>query len=377
MSSDNPPYPYYNGIPFNPSFFTSTTDTGSGLTETAANALYLRKTVTDTATALETFNEGIVTPSISSTGALIIATEASAGTVNIGSGENILSIEGSITSINESGAQQTNIGTNVVGSSTNINSRAIAIANGTNFQGTVNIMNGGTSTGTINIGKATTFPAPTNTTTNIQGETNINVTGTTSTTIGNTTGGTISLSSNNITIGNSTTSTTMNATNIKQSMSLSGGFIIEKVVGNTTSVSSMSTTFNRKSTSSLSAISCYTIASGAIDQFTAQYFELIVSGANNNRGSYAYRCFFGIDKRGSANPVPTTVTTVLYQGSNGAAPTVSFTTTQTTATLNVMTVTGSSSSDQNFVTTLITYPTLSIRGVISPPPLEDFIITAI
>ena len=173
MSSDNPPYPYYNGIPFNPSFFTSTTDTGSGLTETAANALYLRKTVTDTATALETFNEGIVTPSISSTGSLIIATEASAGTVNIGSGENILSIEGLITSINESGAQQTNIGTNVVGSSTNINSRTISIANGTNFNGTVNIMNGEASAGTINIGKDTVFPLS-YTETNIRGRTSIN-----------------------------------------------------------------------------------------------------------------------------------------------------------------------------------------------------------
>jgi hypothetical protein len=57
MSSANPPYPYYNGIPFNPSFFTS--DTGTGLTETAANALYLRKTTPDAATDLETFNGGI------------------------------------------------------------------------------------------------------------------------------------------------------------------------------------------------------------------------------------------------------------------------------------------------------------------------------
>lgn len=57
MSSANPPYPYYNGIPFNPSFFTS--DTSSGLTETAANDLYLRKTTPDAATALETFNGGI------------------------------------------------------------------------------------------------------------------------------------------------------------------------------------------------------------------------------------------------------------------------------------------------------------------------------
>ena len=58
MSSDNPPYPYYDGIPFNPSFFS--TDTG-GLSQATANNLYLRKTVADTATAQETFSSGIKT----------------------------------------------------------------------------------------------------------------------------------------------------------------------------------------------------------------------------------------------------------------------------------------------------------------------------
>jgi hypothetical protein len=57
MSSSNPPYPYYDGIPFNPSFFTS--DTGTGLSEEQANAKYLQKTTPDTATALETFSAGI------------------------------------------------------------------------------------------------------------------------------------------------------------------------------------------------------------------------------------------------------------------------------------------------------------------------------
>ena len=77
MSSDNPPYPYYNGIPFNPSFFTSDTGTSSGgFTEAEANTLYLRKTTPDTATAQETFNAGIVTPSITSTGTLSIAVPA-------------------------------------------------------------------------------------------------------------------------------------------------------------------------------------------------------------------------------------------------------------------------------------------------------------
>jgi len=51
MSIDNPPL--YSGITFNSAFFVE--DTG-GLSEAVANTLYLRKTYTDTATALETFN---------------------------------------------------------------------------------------------------------------------------------------------------------------------------------------------------------------------------------------------------------------------------------------------------------------------------------
>jgi hypothetical protein len=85
MSSDNPPYPFYPGIPFNPSFFTS--DSGSGLSEAQANAKYLRKTFPDTATALETFNAGIITPSISNTGTTDVNIKSgndSTGTITIG-----------------------------------------------------------------------------------------------------------------------------------------------------------------------------------------------------------------------------------------------------------------------------------------------------
>lgn len=62
MTSSNPPFPYYNGIAYNSSFFT--TNNGSGLTQAKANALYLQKTIADTATAEETFNSGIKTDTI-------------------------------------------------------------------------------------------------------------------------------------------------------------------------------------------------------------------------------------------------------------------------------------------------------------------------
>lgn len=59
MSIDNPPI--YSGITYNSAFFVE--DTG-GLSQAQANALYLRKTVPDTATAEETFSGGIKTDTI-------------------------------------------------------------------------------------------------------------------------------------------------------------------------------------------------------------------------------------------------------------------------------------------------------------------------
>ena len=64
MTSNNPPYPYYNGITYNSSFFSKNSTGSGGLSETTANTLYLRKTTTDTATALETFTGGIKTNSL-------------------------------------------------------------------------------------------------------------------------------------------------------------------------------------------------------------------------------------------------------------------------------------------------------------------------
>ena len=64
MTSANPPYPYFNNIAYNSAFFATS---GAGLTVSQANAKYLQKTIADTATALETFNSGVATASVSST----------------------------------------------------------------------------------------------------------------------------------------------------------------------------------------------------------------------------------------------------------------------------------------------------------------------
>ena len=57
MSSNEPPIYYFSNIDFNSSFFDSTS-----ISISKANSLYLRKTVPDTATSLETFSGGISFP---------------------------------------------------------------------------------------------------------------------------------------------------------------------------------------------------------------------------------------------------------------------------------------------------------------------------
>jgi len=54
MATINPPSYEFPTIDFNSSYFTDTNTTG--LTQSQANALYLQKTVQDSASAIETFN---------------------------------------------------------------------------------------------------------------------------------------------------------------------------------------------------------------------------------------------------------------------------------------------------------------------------------
>ena len=210
MTSSNPPYPYFNGITYNPSFFiSSSSSSGSGLTKAQANALYLQKTVADTATVLETFSGGIATNSLNTTTtssnlligatgntgtitistvntgntnanpAISIGTDAGVKTIKINNNSNsvhcsALDLAGSginnITNtsgdINVGQLQTTgtlNIGTNtgrtiagIINIGTGIScSNAVNIATGDTFSGSVNIGNGATTTHSINIGNST------------------------------------------------------------------------------------------------------------------------------------------------------------------------------------------------------------------------------
>ena len=135
MSSSIPPYPYFNGIEYNSAFFTSA---DSGLTIGQANSKYLQKTVTDTATALETFTAGIKTDAINPT--------TTTGTIQIGQ---------AATNSNVEIASQTSRSTVLHLGDGNSSSGAIHIGNGSASNNNINILNGNYSAlqtaGTVNI----------------------------------------------------------------------------------------------------------------------------------------------------------------------------------------------------------------------------------
>jgi len=86
MSSATAPYPYFNGITYNPSFFSSSSSSTS-LTQAQANLLYLRKTTADTATATETFSKIYLTEADSTAlGNLSLVPSQTTGILNIGTG---------------------------------------------------------------------------------------------------------------------------------------------------------------------------------------------------------------------------------------------------------------------------------------------------
>jgi len=316
----------------------------------------------------------------------IMSGASSTGTTNIGATTSTLALKGTTsilgaTSINTSGGLNTVIGTTSLGSvslkglsvsiadSTNVNIQTTSISDNTKST-TIGTTNGAFSTLTTINGRLTTA-----------GVTNINTSGTANTTIGNDTGGTTTLSNDTIIIGNADTLTTMNGANIKQVIKTFGGTLIENVFGNTTVTPSMSTTFNRKYITPVgSAVNCFTITSNTSAQFTSQYFEIVVSGCNAGRGSYTYKGCFGVEKIDSGNMTPSSVSTLFYFGTGISPPTTSvipviaFVSNQTVCNVTVDT-SGGSSTDQNFITTIISFPTCSRRA--SAPQLEDFLIAAV
>jgi hypothetical protein len=177
------------------------------------------------------------------------------------------------------------------------------------------------------------------------------------------------LISGNITIGGSQTGSAeiiMGPTpRIRQVLSV-GSVQVENVVGNASTVSSLSTTFNYKKTTSNSPLDCYLFTSTAT--YMNQYCELIVSGSNSNVGCFSAKFMFSINKIGTISVQG--FTTIYNFTINFPAVSVDFTFTSTTAKLTITTPTAS--QGQSYITTLIAYPTCNLGG-----PANDYSITAI
>lgn len=83
MTTSLPPSQYFTGIFYNNAFWTSAS---SSLTQATANTLYLRKTVPDTATSVETFSSGLATQTItapSTTTDVLLFQTQTGGTIRI------------------------------------------------------------------------------------------------------------------------------------------------------------------------------------------------------------------------------------------------------------------------------------------------------
>jgi hypothetical protein len=182
MSSTIPPTYYFSGINFNPSFYD--TVESSGLTQGEANLLYLKKTVPDTATSIETFSAGIISPSVDSSGTnnpISIGASQTTGVLNIGTGVRTTGLNGGAINIGNFGstAGPINIGTSNTaitisglvhqnGAINSLNSTSGTMRLGfTQTTGTIEVGNGttrglGNFGGVINIGNASTYSFPIN-----------------------------------------------------------------------------------------------------------------------------------------------------------------------------------------------------------------------
>jgi len=154
MTSVSPPTYYFDGITFNSAFYT--TSSSGGLSQAQANALYLKKNTTDTATALEKFTGGIVSDSYDSSTSSATTTLAAnnlTGNINIGNGNRTAGTINIGTGTTSATTATINIGNDL----TNTNVKGAISVYGINPLTTglqANILNlgAGSATTTVNLG---------------------------------------------------------------------------------------------------------------------------------------------------------------------------------------------------------------------------------
>ena len=368
MSSYNPPREI---VPiFDSSLFVEDTGTGTGITQADADLRYLKF---PSAQGTENLQATNITGALTVLGNTLINSTGSANTTIGGATTAINGTTVGITStstLNLALGATSILNVGIVGR-TNINAdhhysdgnSCIAGANvhfnnGTKNQSTtriqdgngeavgdstggVNILTGNFNTGTVAIGQYTNN-IDNKTTTTIAGDLNLSTTG------------------GNVIMGSTTnTSTTINGGIIKQVVPVYGGGSIAIAYGNSTSSTSLTTTFNRKITESMTPQNCYTITIN--DNFTAQYFEIFVSGSNSTTGGYTYKGCFGIQRNLDIMSTSAVNTMFNFGGIIGnLLPVINLTIVGFVVTVSVDT--SLLSGNQRFFTSLIAYPSLRLNG---------------
>jgi hypothetical protein len=234
MSIDDPPL--YSGIQYNSAFFVE--DTG-GLSEAQANSLYLRKTVTDTATALETFNSGVATASVtstsSSTNMTIGSNLAPTQTLTLGSTGTITVNNGTLQS--QSLAPVAPASNLIIGATStagiNIGNAGVSTTNlyGTVQAGTIDAF---TTTGTLNLGQ-NLVGGTLNVATGSNNDVNVGIGNRTIAVVHNYSDGNNAVAGSNVHLNNGTNN--LSNTNIHNGASSAGIVNIGNGVSSTTAVS--------------------------------------------------------------------------------------------------------------------------------------------
>jgi len=178
----------------------------------------------------------------------------------------------------------------------------------------------------------------------------------------------IKVSNQGITIQSSKGNAIQQIASCKSKDNSTSSFVeLSNTIGNKEAKTSMSTTYNIKKNMTTGDILCYEITpptESSVTLSTCGYFEIIISGCNATYGGYSYKGFFAI-KHLEFTPVSTLFSLVI-------SPVIKFTVVGRTITLSINTALNNGSTEQSFIATLMSYPTLSMDGA-----LNDFTVTAI
>ena len=188
-----------------------------------------------------------------------------------------------------------------------------------------------------------------------------------------------------VVVGSTGGSTTIQGGVIKQVVpvltnSVFGSGTVSNIFGNADNTTSISTTFNRKNTvvNSPNSIDCYQLTIPS--NYSSGYFELIIGGTNYFTSAYSYKGFFGIlaNRLDQNEVIISPVSSLFSIGYYTPVITITRPLGSSIVTISVNTynpaiVTNPPQfQNQNFITTLIAYPT-----IINDSVLNDFAVRAI